>query len=304
MALLNPPELRPSLVVLVTTYLAGRRGGRDKSEHVLRCLAPESLTPDGKHTVDLLRNIGAAVELGLITRDGDYLEATRETVAASKSGTAGLVAHIRRRVLSPEMNTAPWGSQVGARDLTNGLAWFLGLPETKAPNGMESGSVTVKALQETDFGPRIAAPRGTDSDDDDNSGWPIANSTRWGPFQRWSCSLGFAWIDPIGRLIPDPTPALRDALPQVLKTAEVQADAFLAQLASSLPVLDRGEYRAFVEMNLRGKPEHSDRISQSLSHALRRLQREKAIALDDRADATRVTLFDGTTISHVRKAKP
>ena len=64
MALLTPPELRPSLLVLLCQYLAGR-GGRDSEERTMRCLAPTSLTKEGKHVNDLKLNIRCAIELGL-----------------------------------------------------------------------------------------------------------------------------------------------------------------------------------------------------------------------------------------------
>src|SRR4051794_40785748 len=106
MALLNPPELRPSLIVLVVNHVSTRRGGRDKSEHVLRCLAPASLTPDGKHVPEVGKNIGAAVDLGLLARDGDALVAAKDTIAASKVGTDEIVRLLRDKVLAPESNTA------------------------------------------------------------------------------------------------------------------------------------------------------------------------------------------------------
>jgi hypothetical protein len=301
MALLNPPELRPSLVVLVVHHLASRRGAKDKSEHVLNCLAPSSLTADGKHTLDVSTNIVAALELGLLARDGDVLEASGDAVAASKAGTDALVALIRARVLAAEINTAPWGSQVGARDLTNGLAWLLGLPEDKAPHAFESGRVSVKTLQESDFGPRQQSSRNAEDGEDIAAGWPIVNPTRWLPFKRWACSLGFAWTDPLGRLIPDPTRAVRDAVPQLLRgRTEIRADEFLRDLAGLLPVIDGGDYRRHVEAQMQGTPEDTARLSQSLSLALGRLEREGYIILDDRADSDRVALFDRRTISHVR----
>ena len=303
MALLNPPELRPSLIVLVVHHLSSRRGARDKAEHVLNCLAPASLTVDGKHTLDVSRNLAAAVELGLLDRDGDVLEASKDAVAASKSGTDAVVALMRSRVLATELNTAPWGSQVGARDLTNSLAWLLTLPEGKAPYAMESGRVSVKTLQEVDFGPRQQASRDVGDGEDEASGWPISNDTRWGAFKRWACSLGFAWIDPLGRLMPDPTPAVRQALPQLWRgRSELRADEFLRDLAAILPVVDGGDFRRHVETHMQRSVEGSAGLSHSLSLAIGRLEREGHITLDDRADSDRVALVDRRTISHVRSS--
>jgi hypothetical protein len=258
---------------------------------------------DGRHTLDLSRNLAAAAELGLLDRDGDHLEASRDAVEASKSGTDAVVALVRSRVLAPELNMAPWGSQVGARDLTNSLSWLLTLPEGKAPSAMESGRVSVKSLQEADFGPRQQVVRDGADGGEDTSGWPISNETRWGAFKRWACSLGFSWIDPVGRLIPDPTPAVRYVLPELWRgRSELRAEEFFRDLAVRLPVVDGGEFRRHVESNMQRPGEASGGLSQSLSLAVRRLEREGRIALDDRADSERVALVDGRTISHVRPA--
>lgn len=302
MALLNPPELRPSLIVLVVGHLSTRRGARDKFAHVLRCLAPTSLTPDAKHVPEVVKNIGAAVELGMIIRDGDFLEATRDCVAASRAGTDGVIRLLRACVLHPDANSAPWGSQKGARDLTNSLAWLLTLPESKAPSAWNSGRVSAQELQELDFGPRRPSARNSDDGDEDASGWPISNDTRWGSFRRWACSLGFAWVDPAGRLIPDPTPAVREASEVILRgSPELRADSYLEALAGAVPVIDGGRYREHVEANMQKAGERRGTVSPSLSHSLRRLEREGLIKLDDRADSDRISLSDGSTISHLRK---
>jgi hypothetical protein len=264
----------------------------------MRCLAPTSLTKEGKHVNDLKLNIRCAIELGLVLADGEHLETTPETVKAIRSGTQEFMNLVRTRVLAPELNTDPWGGQRGARDLTNALGWFLTLPERSAPRAMESGDFSVKQLQETDFGPRIESSADEDEFDQEKSGWPIANKERWTPFMRWSNSLGFSWIDPLGRLIPDPTTAIRANL--IKGRYELSADEFLLQVRTALPVLDGGSYRGFVERNMVRVEPTGPRMSEALSRAVRRLQREGLLSVDDRADADRVSFSDGTTMSHIR----
>jgi hypothetical protein len=82
--------------------------------------------------------------------------------------------------------------------------------------------------------------------------------------------------------------------------SEVRAHDFLAELAAILPVVDGGELRRHVETNMQRKPDGAAGISNSLSLALGRLERDGCIVLDDRADATRAALADRRTISHVR----
>lgn len=295
MALLNPPELRPSVLLIILRYLAARRGQRDQVDRLVSTIAPGSLSgasPD----LDVRRNLVAAIELGLITRSGDDVALADGVHRAVREGETSAVALLRRRVFDDELNSAPWGSQVGARDLTNALSWFLTFPADAAPIQMEGRERSAKELQEADFGPRQAS---ASSGDDDSGGWPIGNLARWGTFRRWAPSLGFAWVTPKGNLIPDPTRAIREALPSVLRS-EMSGRDFVVQLADAVPVLDHGRYRQFVENNwLRPAPEPR-RLTAPLSDALERLRNEGRLVLDDRADASRVTRSDGSTFSHVR----
>ncbi len=295
MALLNPPELRPSVILVITRFLAWRRGGRDQAERLIATLAPNGLAganPD----LDVRRNLAAATDLGLVVRSGDDVTLTDGLASVARRGDHAIVDHLRAQVLTEELNTGPWGSQVGARDLTNALSWFLTFPANESPIQMEGQQRAAKHLQERDFGPR----QGT-GDDEEAGGWPIGNPTRWNAFRWWSSSLGFAWVSPRGHLVPDPTRAIRAVLPDVVGSAsEMTARAFIDKLALSLPVLDFGRYRSFIEDNWQRPRSEQQRLSPPLSEALERLRSAGALTFDDRADAARVTRDDGSTFSHVR----
>jgi hypothetical protein len=84
-------------------------------------------------------------------------------------------------------------------------------------------------------------------------------------------------------------------------TGELTAQTFLDKIAQTLPVIDRGAYRHHVAGKMITELSRSDRLTDSMSFAIRRLEREGSIQLGDRDDAERVVLFDGSTISHVRK---
>ena len=298
MALLNPPELRASMMGIIVLYLAQCRGQRDERPRIIDAISPPSLTESPQtHHLDARLNLTSAVEIGLAVRDGERVTLSPASIRAAKRGTSAIAALIRERVLSVELNTAPWGSQQGARDLTNALAWFLTFKPSEAPARMEGAPPSAKSQQEADFGVR-------QSDDDEASGWPISNSIRWNTFQRWACSLGFAWRSPSGRLIPDPTPAVRDAVPAVFENeSKFDGRSFVGALGVQLPVLESGEYRRFVEKNWRRSSESDRPLSTATTDALRRLQASGHLMFDDRADAPRIRRADGSTFSHVSRGR-
>ena len=298
MALLNPPELRASMMNVIILYLAQCRSQRDRRARILNAISPPSLTESPqKHQHDARCNLTSVIEIGLVIRDGERIILSAESTEAARKGTPAIATHIRQRVLSEELNTASWGSQEGARDLTNALSWFLTFGPTNAPARMEGEPPSVKSLQEADFGPRH-------SDDDDASGWPISNSTRWNAFRHWVCSLGFAWRSPSGRLVPDPTPAVRDSIPAIFDSeSTLDGRSFVTALGAQLPVLESGAYRRFVEENWNRSSESSDVLSTATTDALRRLEASGHLAFEDLADAPRVNRCDGSTFSHVSRGQ-
>ncbi|WP_137146493.1 protein DpdG [Mycolicibacterium sp. CR10] len=293
MALLNPPELRPSGVVTILRYLSAQRAQQDVVERLLATVAPPSLKGDPQS--DVSHNLRAATELGLIFRDGEKVVLAENACVAVQRGQGAVVKLLRARVFDDSLNTAPWRSQVGARDLTNALSWYLTLAPSDAPIQMERGPRSAEDLQLKDFGPR------QEEDGGRSSNWPINNNTRWNAFRRWSCSLGFAWANPNGHLVPDPTAAIRDSLPEVfVGEPELTARDFMKNLGELVPVLDGGRYREFVTSNWE-RPSAADvrGLTVPLSDALERLAGERAIAVYDRADSPRVAKADGSTFSHV-----
>lgn len=300
MALLNTAANRPSVILIVLKYLAHQRGKKDDVNRLIATLAPRGLSPDGAHQSDVRDSLRSAIDLGLVERTGDSVRLSEFTVGPIRGGQQASVALLRSAVLAPAVNTEGWGSQAGARDLTNALAWYLTFSAESSPTVMEGGARSAKELQTADFGPRQPAVRSRSDEDDDGGGWPIGNDNRWRAFRFWACSLGFAWVGPNGDLVPDPTPSVRDALPSILhRSAELTADDFVTLLGEAVPVLDMGEYRRFVESNWI-RPAAERRLSPPLTDALERLRNDGAITFDDRADAPRVTRSDGSTFSHVR----
>ncbi len=294
MALLNPPELRPSVTLTIVRYLGAQRAQQDDPERLLATLAPASLGGANPQR-DVNENLKAAIELGLVLRSKDKVTLAEGVLPAVEEGRGAMVKLLRKRVFDDSLNSTPWRSQVGARDLTNALSWFLTLPPAESPIQMEGGPRSAEALQTKDFGPR------QDEDGGESSNWPIGNSTRWNAFRRWACSLGFAWANPNGRLVPDPTVAIRDALPDVFTAAdELTAREFVSKVGECVPVLDGGRYQEFVTSNWERPAAENRAITVPLTDALERLASKGSIVVDDRADAARVAKADGSTFSHVR----
>lgn len=287
---MNPPALRPSGIVTIVRYLDSQRGQNDSEDRLIATLAPSSLKGDA--AADVTVNLRAAIELGLIERSGDRVRLPAR-IPTALVGAGSLVEEVRKRVFDERLNEAPWRSQVGARDLTNALSWFLTFSAAEAPTTMEGPVRSVEALQGRDFGPR--------QEEGESSNWPINNASRWIPFRRWACTLGLAWVSPQGHVIPDPTSAIRDALPTVFSNhTELAANEFVDGVARCVPVLDGGRYRQFVMANWQRPPAENQQLTGPLTDALDRMHGEGLIRLDDRADAARVAKAGGSTFSHVR----
>ncbi len=116
----------------------------------------------------------------------------------------------------------------------------------------------------------------------------FSNDTRWGAFDRWATFLGFAHHLPRGGkdvLVPDPTEAIRHAIPSVLTAQQLEIGVVIEELGRRIPVLDGGTYRRDVEARMRPEAVQSgsDLLSPSLAYALLRLRDEQFIVLEDLA---------------------
>jgi hypothetical protein len=117
----------------------------------------------------------------------------------------------------------------------------------------------------------------------------IANeSVRWPGFRSWAVYLGFGWDTYKLGFMPDPSVAIRAAIPTVFHaTVELDQSSFLHGLAWQIPVLDGGRYRSEVEGKIERAAWHpppEGQLSASLSLALLRLEREGVIRLDYKDD--------------------
>ena len=307
--LMNTAETRLSVMVLIARYLSGCEDNRNPRASVVDVISPAGLRGDAgnaegvrKQRKSVNDSLDGAIQLGVVieSKEEEIRLADDATAAITEEGDRGFARHLRARVLDEHSGsgkvTWKWDDQTGAKDLVRALAWFLALPVSKAPRSFDSADPNLITLQTEDFGGRF-------EDDAGDTKWPINNDPRWQSFRRWACSLGFAWWSPGGRLIPDPTTAIRDAVPEIFDSnGRLTAKEFVESLGRSLPVLDGGKYRKYIEENQKDEDPDPKQLSEATSDALDRLDLEKTLLIDNEDDspASSVRHFsDGRAFTHV-----
>lgn len=260
------PDILPAMAETIHRQLANARGGRLSEESLAAMVVPPGLskgTIGEKYFGDTLRELAS---IGVVrVADGQVALPNDDP---RPRGSRAMRDLVRSNAMRSEANTDLWekdelGSLVllGARDLVRALAWFLSLDVLAGPYSYDKGASPISSLQEQHTGERL-----------------IFNKDRWHPFVRWGRYLGFtrelSLYSGTGRseptLLPDPTEAVRTALPRCVPVGEwVPVSAAIAALAQALPVMDRGKYRRSIHEQ--GAPESATDCSPSLTLALERL---------------------------------
>jgi len=273
MSLLNRPSDGLYSVLIAIFKLLLMKGKLPRQE-LLDLIAPSTLDAEqdmAKKTLNRWIQLGlfqksACHEISLV---GD--KKTKPTIDALPSLSRSLA-------LKPENNFDFLEEEPqGAGDFTRAIAWLL------AQNAWKLDSRTWEVIES-----QITqqCPPGLTI---------LQNNTRWNGLKAWSCFMGFAWTAklPNGEiLVPDPTEAVRDTLPQIFGGAKTLEARFMVDvLAQVIPVLDGGIYRQNLEtelMRTQGpnawRPPPNGQLSTSLSRALLRLQEEKYIKGEKSAD--------------------
>ena len=94
-----------------------------------------------------MANLRAATELRLFVRSNAKVALADGVLNAVEGDNGAMISLLRRRVFDDSFNAAAWRSQVGARDLTNALSWFLTFAAAEAPIRQEGGPRSAEALQ-------------------------------------------------------------------------------------------------------------------------------------------------------------
>jgi hypothetical protein len=342
MALLNPPQTLPHVMLLVYRYLLLCADNQTEDISTLRSLlAPPSLRAwqagggddeDDGSTKDTAKRDAEGREQYVVRiaynalRDLDVLdEIDANTVRLNpalapaylrrETGEQNFRQMLRERVLDVKANADLWlvendAKFIGPRDLTRALAWVLAQDVYQPLRPWNEGSeFSVQHLQQRQLG-------------QEQRWWVFSNDTRWPAFIRWAVYLGFAWKLGVPKsgsqpahvlLVPDPAEAVRELLPRLAPAtgAMVPLPEFLERLAQELPVLDGGVHRDAVldRMDPRSRvtPANGE-LSSTLAHALLRLHDDEALTLLNESDTDKrlfpIESGQPRPYSHVRVDRP
>lgn len=274
--------------------LADARGGRLSDESLAATVVPRDLSKGTIGETYFGDTLHELASIGVVQLADGQVSLPDDVSGVRNSGAMREL--VRSRAMLAEAEVDLWekddvGSLVllGARDLVRALAWFLSLDVLDGPYSYDNGPLAIGSLQEQHTGERL-----------------IFNKDRWHPFVRWARYLGFtrelSLYSGSGRsehtLLPDPTDAVRAALPRCLPAGEwVPMSGAIAVLAEALPVLDRGSYRRSVHDH--NAPEPAADCSPSLTLAFERLAATGDIELEVGAgDAEKVVFSNNRGAFH------
>jgi hypothetical protein len=287
MSLLNRPSDGLYSVLIAIFKLLLMKGKLPRQE-LLDLIAPPTLFADqveDKKQDMAKKTLNRWVQLGLFQKSAND-EISLAGDKKSKTTIDSLPSLSRSLALKPENNSDFLEAEPqGSGDFTRAITWLLAQNAWKL-DSRNWGMIESLIKQQCPTGLTI-----------------LQNDTRWQGLKAWSCFLGFALSAkaPNGEfLVPDPTEAVRDALPQIFgKAKALEARSMVDALAQAIPVLDGGTYQQKLEAELKKtqgpdawRPPPNGQLSTSLSRALLRLEEENCLKGEKRADSdTRVRVF-------------
>lgn len=293
MTILNQPtDGLPS--VLVALWRAVVAYGPVSEERLLSLCAPSTVV--GDKPTKARQTLTRWKQLGMFTIDtGDRVDLTPEFQSVSLNDIDDFRRAVLRLVLSDANNTALTSDKESeseaslASDFTRAASWVL----AQDAFAMPATAARADALQ----GEQGVVPR------------PFTNDTRWQGLVEWATFCGLA-LSTARTFIPNPAFAIRAVLGAVFEgSKDLPQDAFLVRLASTLPVVDGGAYRAIVDATI-ARPWRKfsgNELSVSLSLALQQLEASGDLILESRSDAPQRRLLGAggrevRTFSHIIRA--
>jgi hypothetical protein len=298
MALLNPPQVVPSVMRVIAEAIARADSNLRDVDAVARALAPGEF---GRERAGVVKDSFTALRtLGLVFDDDGGLvldDALRSVVERGRLLRPAWRQFLLRSIFDHPSAagsvTAREDRTQGARDLVFGLAWLLA-QDAAGPAlawSASHGSAAVQDLQAHQAGRN-------------QNLWPFSNDTRYRTAERWAVALGLA-VDESDGIRPLPTEALR-AVVQGFGEGEWQVLDFCARIAAELPVMWKGTYRTELAERFGSDPDPdvaAGGVDSSLGLALLVLEEERLIRMRVLPDVERIELGAATSnprpISHI-----
>lgn len=288
MSLLNRPSdgIYPVLIAIFQLVLARKNLTR---EQLLKLCAPaEACSQDHANNT-----LNTWISLGLFDTKSDGAIVIHADILGAERKPEQLRKVARRLALDPKNNSDLWAKEdARSADFTLALSWFLAQDAWGADFG---GWNQVQDL----FMHQMAEGRTI-----------LQNDTRWSGLKDWASYLGFGCSPRFSQgITPDPTEAIRDALPVVFgRHKTLPAKDFIRQLAEELPVIDGGDYRKQIEAVLLSRDDEyswkalpDGRLSTSLSRALLRLHEEGILRHSLKADSIHRVALTGRDGAQMRE---
>ena len=239
-----------------------------------------------KNTEHISNTFNRWIELGLFLETSDKISIRedyyKKLPARTRPGNSKLQLLLLEILMSDINNVDLWTDKNSKNnDFTRCCSYILGSDLFFLSGSKTSGQIIKKSDQ--------------DSPDLDDSQLLLQNETRITGIKHWMTSLGI--LTGSSKPIIDPTIMVRSVTSESLnKGEEVVFDEFLKKLNTKFPIMDGGKFRLETEKRLKSRTTnllHSNKVSISLSFALRRLESEEIIKFDNKGDAAKFNLLDG-----------
>ncbi len=284
MSVIQRMEATPNRVRMLVSVLADRPSG-ETEERLRGFCSPATLHREVSDPVAIFRvSLAAARELGLIEQADEKFRVRPGVLSSNGKLEEDVFEAIERALLPPESDSA-----LDQPDFARAVAWFLMQPVRRP---LQFG-VNYKNL----IGQQLALPEDVSFD--------LTNRDRFNSFHYWCRYLGYAEVISGKDLLSDPTVALRRLLPRAMGSdRETAILPLLGRLARLTPVFESGRVRREIEADARpGFQREPQRLSQSTSFALLRLEQAGLVRLETRSDAQALILDLGADtprrISHL-----
>ncbi|RWO03015.1 protein DpdG [Mesorhizobium sp.] len=287
MSVIRQMEATPNRVRMLVSVLADRPSG-ETEDRLRGFCSPETLQREVKDPVTIFRvTLAAAKELGLVEEIDEKLRVRVGLLSRKGDLSAEVFQAIELALLTPEAEP-----DFGQSDFARAMAWFLMQP-VRQP--LRQG-VNYKPL----INKQLTIP--------DDVTFDLSNRDRFNSFHYWCRFLGYGEVITAQALVPDPSVALRRLLPIAMGgDREAPILSLLGRLARLTPVFENGRIRRELEADAKvGFQREPQRLSQSTSFSLFRLEQEGMLKLDARSDAQALILDLGIDaprrVSHVEMA--